>query len=70
METATAPADLLELLTPSQLAREIRTTPQTVNNWHRAGIIPARIAVGRIVRFDRREALAALAAHSNQGGAR
>ncbi len=56
----------LDLLTPRQLAREVRVTPQTVSNWHRAGIIPARIAVGRIIRFDRSEALAALAAASER----
>jgi len=60
MELATAPAQPLELLTPGQLAREIKTTPQTVNGWHRAGIIPAKIDCGRIVRFDRAEVMAAL----------
>ena len=68
MDTTNAPADLLELLTPTQLAREIRTTPQTINAWHRSGLLPARIAVGRIVRFDRREAIAALEAASRKGG--
>jgi hypothetical protein len=56
----------IELLTPAQLAREINTTPQTVNTWHRAGIIPARIALGRIIRFDRTEALEALARQSRK----
>lgn len=55
------------LLTPTQLAREINCTPQTVNNWHRAGILPARIAIGRVVRFDREEALDALARESRKG---
>ena len=61
-QTAATP----QLLTPTQLAREINTTPQTINNWHRAGIIPARIAVGRVVRFDRSEAFEALAAQSRK----
>jgi hypothetical protein len=59
-----------ELLTPAQLAREINTTPQTVNTWHRDGIIPAKIAVGRIVRFDRTDALEALARHSRKTASR
>lgn len=62
MQNATAPAQSLDLLTPAQLAREIRTTPQTIGNWHRAGIIPAVVAVGRIIRFNRAAVLEALAA--------
>lgn len=72
MEITTSPAPALEneeLDTPTTLARVVKTTPQTINNWHRQGILPAKIAIGRVIRFDRREALAALAAHS-QGGAR
>lgn len=53
--------------TPRDLARVIKATPQTVLNLFHGGIIPARIAVGRIIRFDREEALAALAAHSRKG---
>jgi hypothetical protein len=69
MKNDTAPAEMLEtaeLDTPATLAAAIRTTPQTVNTWHRNGIIPARICIGRVIRFDRREALEALAAHSNR----
>lgn len=69
MTTTPAPAPTLEndeLDTPASLARVLRTTPQTINSWHRQGILPAKFAVGRIVRFDRREALAALAARSNR----
>lgn len=59
----TAPAQLLEILeTPQSLAKILRTTPQTVNAWHRKGILPARISIGRVIRFDRDEALKALAA--------
>ena len=64
--TTTSTAIPVELLTPSQLAKEINTTPQTIGNWHRAGVIPARIAVGRIIRFDRGEVLAALATQSRK----
>jgi hypothetical protein len=59
-----AAAELLQLLTPRQLAREIATTPQTIGNWHRAGIIPAKIAIGRIIRFEREAVLQALASKS------
>lgn len=72
METATAPAQTLEteeLDTPRTLARVVKTTPQTINTWHRKGILPAKICIGRVIRFDRREALAALAAHSNREAA-
>lgn len=53
--------------TPRDLARIIKTTPQTVLNLFHDGIIPARVAVGRVIRFDRAEALAALAKHSKKG---
>lgn len=54
--------------TPRDLARVLKTTPQTVNTWHRRGIITAKICIGRVIRFDRAEALAALAAASNREG--
>ena len=69
METTSPPApplEIEELDTPATLAKACRTTPQTINAWHRAGILPARISIGRVIRFDRREALAALAAQSNR----
>jgi excisionase family DNA binding protein len=67
METEAAPAQSPEILeTPQELARALRTTPQTVNAWHRQGVIPARFAVGRIVRFERREVIEALAARSRK----
>lgn len=53
-----------KLDTPREIAALIRTTPQTVLNYHRAGIIPARINVGRVIRFNSAEVLAALATHS------
>jgi len=62
-----ATADQLE--TPREIAALIRTTPQTVLNYHRAGIIPARFAVGRTIRFNRAEVLEALAAHGKKGAA-
>lgn len=64
-----AAATMLQLLTPRQLAREIATTPQTIGNWHRAGLIPAKIAIGRIIRFEREAVLQALAAKTSTGRA-
>ena len=53
-------AQTLHLLTPTELARELRTTPQSVNGWHRKGFIPAKFALGKTVRFELNEVLAAL----------
>jgi hypothetical protein len=69
MNASTAPAqspEIEELDTPTSLARVLKTTPQTVNGWFRNGTIPARIAVGRIVRFNRAEVIEALAARSRK----
>lgn len=55
------------LETARDIARSLSTTPQTVHNWHRAGVIPARVAVGRIIRFDRDEVLAALELRTKGG---
>ena len=63
--TSQAIDDKLE--TPREIAAVLRTTPQTVLNYHRAGIIPARISYGRMIRFDRQDVLAALAARSRKG---
>ena len=44
-------AELLPLLTPSEVAKALKTTPQTILRWEKAGKIPAEIKEGRIVRF-------------------
>lgn len=69
MENDTAPAKLEKLDTPREFAQVINTTGQTVRNWIRAGIIPAKINVGRIIRIDRHEALAALSSRKTEAGA-
>lgn len=51
---------LARLVTPAQIARAIQVTEQTVNHWHRDGIIPARVHEGRIARFYLSEVLEAL----------
>lgn len=67
MTNDTAPAQPLETLeTPREIARALKVTPQTVNNWHRWGMIPARIAVGRVIRFDRHQVIEALEAQSRK----
>lgn len=50
--------------TASEIAAVLKVTPQAVNRWHRKKIIPAKIDLGRIVRFDRAEVFAALEARS------
>lgn len=56
--------------TPRQVAEHLSVTVPTVFNWFRQGIIPAKIAVGRVYRFDLEEVEAALEAHSQKGGAK
>jgi hypothetical protein len=70
MQTQARPPEMAEIQldTPRDLARALKTTPQTVNAWHRRGIIPARINVGRVIRFDRAAVLDALAEASRKGG--
>jgi predicted site-specific integrase-resolvase len=57
----TSPVDeLVALLTPAALARRLATTPQTILRWEKAGVIPAKIKAGRIVRFEFEAVAAAL----------
>lgn len=53
--------------TPKSLASALSTTPQTVLNWFHSGVIPAKIAAGRIIRFNRSDVLEALAYRSRKG---
>ena len=43
------------LETPASLAQLLNTTPQTILNWFHAGKIPAVIAQGRVIRFNRND---------------
>lgn len=45
------------LETPASLAQLLNTTPQTILNWFHAGTIPAVIAQGRVIRFNRNDVL-------------
>jgi predicted site-specific integrase-resolvase len=53
--------------TPQTLAQALKTTPQTINGWHRRGIIPSVFTSGRVVRFNRNQVIAALADQSKFG---
>lgn len=55
------------LLTPTDVAKKLATTPQTVLRWEKSGRIPARVKAGRIVRFVMADVLAAL--DPRKGGA-
>ena len=48
------------LLKPRDLATIINVTTRTILNWYYDGIIPARIHVGRVIRFELEPVLAAL----------
>ena len=61
-------AQTLHLLTPTELARELRTTPQSVNGWHRKGLIPAKFALGKTVRFELSEVLDTLQNSTGKAG--
>ena len=48
----------------TQVANRYSVTVDTVFNWLRAGIIPAKVAVGRVYRFDLEEVQVALERHA------
>jgi len=63
MQSAPAPTQSLEtkLDCPQSFAKFANVTGQTVRNWIRRGKIPTVIRAGKVVRFDRAAAIAALA---------
>lgn len=56
--------------TPRQVADHLSVTVPTVLRWWREGVIPAKVAVGRVYRFDLDEVDAALAERSRKGAIR
>lgn len=53
-----------EPLTAAEIAPLFKVSKRTVLNWHNDGIIPAEIAVGRVIRFDAARVRDALRVHS------
>ncbi len=41
-----------QLLKPQELAAIINVSAPTIMNWYYDGIIPARVHVGRVIRFE------------------
>lgn len=49
-------------MTADQIGELHQVSGRTVREWHRAGIIPAAVNIGRVIRFDPAEVEAALRA--------
>jgi predicted site-specific integrase-resolvase len=49
-----------QLLKPQDLATILNVCSRTILNWYRDGIIPARIDVGKTIRFELEPVMAAL----------
>ena len=49
-----------QLLKPQELAFIINVSVPTVMNWYYDGIIPAKIHVGRVIRFELEPVMSAL----------
>lgn len=47
-------------LTADQIGEIHHVSGRTVREWHRAGVIPAAINIGRVIRFDPAEVEVAL----------
>ena len=55
----------LDIATPSELASDYKTTVPTALSWYHKGWIPAAVANGRVIRFNRADVAKALAARAN-----
>lgn len=49
-----------QLLKPQDLATILNVSSRTILNWYYDGIIPARIHVGKVIRFELDTVMAAL----------
>lgn len=49
-----------QLLKPQELATLINVSVPTIMNWYYGGIIPARLHVGRVIRFELEPVMTAL----------
>jgi excisionase family DNA binding protein len=54
------------LLTPEEIGEVYQVTGRTVRDWFHAGLIPAEVAVGRVMRFDLEKVKDALAANAER----
>jgi hypothetical protein len=57
----------IELVTPTQLARVLRTTPQSINRWKRQGVLVPVVSIGKVTRYNVAEAIQQLKAVGNGG---
>lgn len=57
-----------DLLTAAELAKRLQVTPDTVREWTRRGTIPRLRLSAKVIRYDLRRVLEALA--TREGGAR
>jgi predicted site-specific integrase-resolvase len=55
-----------QLSTPSEIAAIYQVATSTVLRWHRDGIIPASVSVGKVIRFDADEVAKALTARTKR----
>jgi excisionase family DNA binding protein len=53
-----------ELATTAEIAQAYGVERQTVLQWFHAGVIPARVAVGKTFRWDAEDVAAALEEHA------
>ena len=58
-------ATRLDIATPDELASDYKTTVPTALSWFHKGWIPAAVANGRVIRFDRAAVAKALADRAN-----
>jgi len=49
-----------DLLTAEQLAKRLGVRPRTVNEWLRAGLIPATRLTPKVIRYDLEQVVTAL----------
>lgn len=55
-----------QLSTPAEIAATYQVAASTVLRWHRDGIIPASVSVGKVIRFDSDEVSKALTARTKR----
>ena len=56
-----------ELLTAQELAKHLRLSPETVHEWARSGAIPSLRLSPKVIRFDIKAVMSALASAPTKG---